>query len=262
MLFSNPVKGTIHPTTWTRPSGNTEFKVTQIFGPSSLTAEPSYSWPGGEGITAGYYSHFHRGLDMGNRSCGSDILAAAPGKAIYVGTRPSGANAIVIDHGGGWQTYYWHLSGFAIKQGVTVKAGQLIGYVGNTGNSTACHLHFQVMTGCTSTLWSGKPVDPWRRLKQNVHIQPTGPGVNIRASAGSGTTLGAAYAITANDGYIYLAGTTTNPLGATNVWRSWAGTVVGATYTVNGISGNTWEKMYVGGDWRYIATPLTMLSQS
>ena len=62
-------------------------------------------------------------------------------------------NLILVDHGDGTVTAYAHQSGFAVSQGASVSRGQTIGYVGNTGNSTGPHLHFEVR------VW-GTAVDP------------------------------------------------------------------------------------------------------
>ncbi|HTK39645.1 MAG TPA: M23 family metallopeptidase [Patescibacteria group bacterium] len=94
----------------------------------------------------------HDGLDLGAPT-GTPIYAAADGVVVTVSSQPTGfGNYIQINHGGGLQTGYAHQSRFAdgIRVGVTVKRGQLIGYVGSTGSSTAHHLHFRVLKDGTA----------------------------------------------------------------------------------------------------------------
>lgn len=256
MIFNNPVHGTIHLSSWKRPSGNVDFEMTQDFGPTSLSVEPSFSWSGGEGIAPAFYSHFHKGIDLGNGRCGAAVVAAHAGTVKVAGTQPDGAIAVIIDHGNGWTTGYWHLHDHVVAVGVKVAAGALIGHVGDTGHSTACHLHFYVNHfGSANHGW----LDPWRRLAQNVTVHPRAAGVNIRSSAGSGTTVGALFATTKDDGTIRRTSDNAN-LGSFAVARTWGGTVHGASYTVSGVAGNTWEKMWLDGLWRYLASPLAALS--
>ena len=86
---------------------------------------------------------YHKGIDI---PCpvGSAVIAAASGRVIYVGYLGSAGNAVVIDHGSGISTCYYHLSAFGVKVGDNVSAGQTICYSGNTGVSTGPHLHFSV----------------------------------------------------------------------------------------------------------------------
>jgi murein DD-endopeptidase MepM/ murein hydrolase activator NlpD len=66
-------------------------------------------------------------------------------------------NMTIINHGGGLATLYGHQSSIAVTQGQTVSQGQVIGYVGSTGKSTGCHLHFEVRV-------NGTPVEPTQYL--------------------------------------------------------------------------------------------------
>lgn len=102
-------------------------------------------WPtAGYRITQ-YYSWRHTGVDIANK-IGTPIYAADAGVVTTVGYNRGGyGNQIVIDHGGGKQTRYAHLSSFDVRVGNRVTKGQYIGGMGSTGRSTGSHLHFEVM---------------------------------------------------------------------------------------------------------------------
>lgn len=95
----------------------------------------------------------HNGLDIAVPE-GTPVKAAAAGKVVKTGNEPGGAgNYVVVDHGGGYQTKYFHLSKIDVKEGQTVEAGEEIAKSGNTGRSTGPHLHFEIIK-------DGKAVDP------------------------------------------------------------------------------------------------------
>lgn len=94
----------------------------------------------------------HTGVDIG-AGYGTPVRAAAPGQVVVAGVISGYGNAIVVDHGNGLATLYGHLSRFGVHPGQRVAAGQTLGAVGNTGNSTGPHLHFEVRV-------NGTPVDP------------------------------------------------------------------------------------------------------
>jgi murein DD-endopeptidase MepM/ murein hydrolase activator NlpD len=102
------------------------------------------------------YRSLHDGVDFG-ADCGTPIFAAADGKVLDEYFQTAWGNRIIIDHG--WQrgvgvaTISNHLSSYAVGVGDRVKRGQIVGFVGTTGWSTGCHLHFTV-------LQNGEPVDP------------------------------------------------------------------------------------------------------
>ena len=93
---------------------------------------------------------FHAGEDI-PAGYGAEILAAASGTVVTAGWVSGYGNYTVIDHGGGLMTAYGHQSSFAVSVGDVVTQGQVIGYVGSTGNSTGPHLHFEVyVNGATA----------------------------------------------------------------------------------------------------------------
>lgn len=88
---------------------------------------------------------FHNGMDF-TAPTGTDIYATGDGVVLVTKSLiGSFGNHIIIDHGFGYQTIYAHMEGFSVKQGQKVKRGDIIGYVGNTGLSTAPHLHYEVL---------------------------------------------------------------------------------------------------------------------
>jgi len=97
-------------------------------------------------------SGFHSGVDIA-APFGTPIRACKAGKVVIASWQGGYGNAVVLDHGGGMGTLYGHQSSMAVSVGQTVSSGQVIGYVGSTGNSTGPHLHFEVRLG-------GTPVDP------------------------------------------------------------------------------------------------------
>ncbi|MDM7891993.1 M23 family metallopeptidase [Curtobacterium caseinilyticum] len=94
----------------------------------------------------------HDGLDL-TSGCSTAIVAAAAGTVEYVGWYGGYGNYVRINHGGGVSTAYGHIvnGGFRVSPGQRVSAGQLIALVGSTGNSTGCHLHFEVHIGGATT---------------------------------------------------------------------------------------------------------------
>lgn len=101
-------------------------------------------------ILGGYRSqglHGYNGVDLADGSCGSPVFASAGGDVVI--SREGGwnggyGNYAVISHNNGTQTLYSHLSSIIVFSGWHVAQGQVIGYIGSTGKSTGCHLHFEV----------------------------------------------------------------------------------------------------------------------
>ena len=93
-----------------------------------------------------YGNSGHRGTDIPAPE-GTPILAAHSGTVIISGWNNSYGNQVLLDNGAGLSTRYAHMTQTAVTAGEAVTAGQVIGYVGNTGDSTGSHLHFEVMQG-------------------------------------------------------------------------------------------------------------------
>ena len=118
----------------------------------------TFQWPTEGEVGSGFgwrihpilrYRKFHDGADIGG-ACNNPIYAAQSGTVVRTGTGYSGGsgNNVRIDHGPieghNIQTGYLHMTRFIVKVGQRVDKGQLIGYVGSTGLSTACHLHLSL----------------------------------------------------------------------------------------------------------------------
>lgn len=98
----------------------------------------------------------HAGVDM-SAPCGTPIRAAADGKVTHMGFDSSGGWRLIVSHaphgGRSLTTSYLHAQGYSVRAGANVKRGQIVGWVGSTGWSTGCHLHF-------STKLGGQQVNP------------------------------------------------------------------------------------------------------
>lgn len=139
-----------------------------------------YRWPITNGQLTGYYDYrdtgflvvggrrIHEGMDIAS-PCGSPVRAAHAGEVLAAGrdfARHTGFSeplddfyrrlrqqdrmramplAVVVDDGNGYRSVYAHLESSAVKRGDRVKAGQVIGHQGATGNATGCHLHYELI---------------------------------------------------------------------------------------------------------------------
>lgn len=87
--------------------------------------------------------HWHSGVDLAAPR-GTPVYAALPGVVQVIVSATGYGLHVIIDHGGGLSTLYGHLDTVLVASGEYVAAGQQIGAVGSTGNSTGPHLHFEV----------------------------------------------------------------------------------------------------------------------
>jgi murein DD-endopeptidase MepM/ murein hydrolase activator NlpD len=111
--------------------------------PEGARGTGRFQWPVLGTITQGYW-YGHRAIDIG-APAGSAVLATDGGFISFAGWTDVGYGyLIVVDHANGFATYYAHLSNIYVMEGQAVDRGKVIGAVGNTGNSTGPHLHFEV----------------------------------------------------------------------------------------------------------------------
>ncbi len=112
---------------------------------------------------SGEGTEFHTGVDI-SASTGTPVHATADGIVVSAGWSGGYGRLVIVDHGGGTQTYYAHLSRLSVQAGEEVRRGEQVGLVGSTGRVTAPHLHYEVRIG-------GAPVNPYRYLKTPVSQQ-------------------------------------------------------------------------------------------
>jgi murein DD-endopeptidase MepM/ murein hydrolase activator NlpD len=94
----------------------------------------------------------HLGIDI-SAPRGTPINATADGVVLYASRKADYGNLVVIEHPNGMSTRYGHLSGFRVRERDTVKKGDVIGWVGMTGRTTAPHVHYEVRV-------NDRPVNP------------------------------------------------------------------------------------------------------
>jgi murein DD-endopeptidase MepM/ murein hydrolase activator NlpD len=123
---------------------------------------------------------FHEGMDF-TAPIGTEVYATGDGVIVEAEGNPRSqigfGLVIKIDHGFGYETVYGHLNGFNVKAGQQVKRGDLIGYVGNTGGSTAPHLHYEVHK-------NGSPVNPQFFYFQDLTPREYDKMVSISSNTG------------------------------------------------------------------------------
>lgn len=118
---------------------------------AGTTAVGTFIWPATGALTtyfgdnpAYYGPGGHNGLDIANNQ-GTPLLAADGGVVIYAAWNGGLGNALAIDHENGFVTWYGHTMAFAVGVGERVSRGQVVAYMGSTGNSTGPHVHFIIV---------------------------------------------------------------------------------------------------------------------
>ena len=181
--------GTVQSITWDAtvngkpaPEGRYEFHVAQTQTDSAVRAAAApptaagflylgHMFPVrgahtyGDGFGAARSGHTHEGVDI-MAACGTPLVAARGGVVKYKGTHSAAGNYLVIDGAGtGVDNAYMHLRAPSpLNKGDKVLTGQPIGFVGQTGDATACHLHFEEWSA-PGWYTGGHAVDPMADLK-------------------------------------------------------------------------------------------------
>lgn len=126
---------------------------------TSSRSSITFTWPAVGHISSGFgprWGRFHYGIDIAAKT-GTPIYAAADGKVVVSGWRTGYGYMVRIDHNNGWESVYAHASKLHVRSGQHVTAGQQIAAVGQTGNSTGAHLHFELIL-------QGKHMNPLKHL--------------------------------------------------------------------------------------------------
>jgi murein DD-endopeptidase MepM/ murein hydrolase activator NlpD len=125
---------------WQLPVAASAYHLTATFGQSS-----------------GLWANTHTGLDFAAPT-GTPILSVTNGTVTSVGSAGAYGNQVIVTTEDGEELWYCHMNSFAATEGQVVRAGDVLGYVGSTGNTTGPHLHLEVRPG------AGDPVDPYSAL--------------------------------------------------------------------------------------------------
>ncbi len=117
----------------------------------------SFAWPASGSVTQQFWGG-HRAIDIGSWT-GAPVKSADSGYVTVAGGgwNSGYGNYVVIDHGNGFVSLYAHLHSIYVRAGESVARGQQIGTLGNTGNSTGPHLHFEIR-------YQGVPGNPFSYL--------------------------------------------------------------------------------------------------
>jgi murein DD-endopeptidase MepM/ murein hydrolase activator NlpD len=109
------------------------------------------------GQSSGLWANTHTGLDFAAPT-GTPIMSVTNGVVTSVGSAGAYGNQVIVTDSDGNELWYCHMTSFAVSEGDTVNSGEVLGYVGSTGNTTGPHLHLEVRPG------AGDPVDPYYAL--------------------------------------------------------------------------------------------------
>jgi murein DD-endopeptidase MepM/ murein hydrolase activator NlpD len=109
------------------------------------------------GESSGLWANMHTGLDFAAPT-GTPVMSVTNGIVTSVDYEGAYGNQVIVTTDDGEELWYCHLNSFAVSVGDTLRSGEVLGYVGSTGNTTGPHLHLEVRPG------AGDPVDPYYAL--------------------------------------------------------------------------------------------------
>jgi len=158
----SPSKPLMAKSSGSRANSNNRDSTPIIFAstfPNNKSCQGRWVWPASGSVIRGFAAinmHNLKGIDIGGKS-GSPVVAAADGLVSYVGAGfPGLGNSLVIKHNDACVSLYAHNQQILVQEGMTVKAGQKIAHMGNSGTDQV-KLHFEI-------LMNERPVDPLRYL--------------------------------------------------------------------------------------------------
>lgn len=126
-----------------------------VGGPAPAPLPGAMTWPAEGRVAQGYgwrndpvtgQRSWHPGVDLA-APAGSPVRASWDGKVVFAGEQGDYGKLVVVEHAGGWRTYYGHNAGLSVKEGDTVTAGSELASVGGTGRASGPHVHFEVRLG-------------------------------------------------------------------------------------------------------------------
>jgi murein DD-endopeptidase MepM/ murein hydrolase activator NlpD len=127
-----------------------------------LAGAPALSAPfgGRRSYNGGPVSSYHAGVDY-SVGAGTPVLSPASGRVVLAEALQVRGNAVIVDHGRGVMSGYWHLAQVNVVEGQMVEPGTVLGLVGSTGLSTGAHLHWEMRV-------MGIPVDPLQWVREEI----------------------------------------------------------------------------------------------
>lgn len=137
-------------------------------------------WPA-EGVASSRYGwrispfssrpQFHRGIDITNLP-GTPVFATAAGTVAFSGWKSGYGYLVIVDHGNGYQSCYGHNSEVWAKEGMRVNRGQILAFMGSSGDSTGSHIHYEIWK-------NGRPVNPWALMGGDILTHMAGIGASL-----------------------------------------------------------------------------------